>query len=189
MAFMFKGPASLTSGSVITDATSISSADLTVTDDLTIAQDLTVGDDITVTGDIVAASVTAKINEAVLKVTTTNLAGVYTTTDISNHNVLYLANIDDATSALTLKLTWPTVTDGHHIFIAWVAKNAGASTLKITFDNDVAGNTIYTGAGATGANQRVLNFNGLAQNCLFYYSSDLGIWLGNENNGATFATS
>jgi len=192
MAFMFKGPASLTGGSVITDATSISSADLTVTDDLTIAQDLTVGDDIAVTGDITATSITAKINESVL-VLTSSPSGVYPSTNISNYNVLYLAGTDDNTTTRTLTVTWSSVVDGHHIFIAWVARhiNAGTTSVKVTFNNNAIGNphTIYSGTGTTGPNTKVLNLNGLGTNALFYYSSDLDAWMANETNAATFTTS
>ena len=198
MAFMFKGPASLTSGSVITDATSISSADLTVTDDLTIAQDLTVGDDVAVTGDITAASITAKINESVLVLTTMNSAGIYPETDISDYNVLYLANTSDATGTQTLKVTWrvvtdvngnPPIKDGHHIFVAWVAKHASATSLKVNFNSISPDPLKIYSSGTNGANARILSLGGVGQHALFYYSETLNVWMANESNSATFTTS
>jgi hypothetical protein len=188
MAFMFKGPASLTSGSVVTDATSISSADLTVTDDLTVTNDVTVGDDLTVTGDIVASTITAKINENVYKLSTAP-SGVYTATDISNYNVLYLANTDDSTVTQTLTVTWSSVLDGHHIFIAWVARSGTTTSVKVTFSNGSGNNTIYAGTGTAGPNAKVITLNGLGTNALFYYSSDLLAWMANETNAAAFSTS
>jgi hypothetical protein len=190
MAFMFKGPASLTSGSVVTDATSISSADLTVTDDLTVTNDVTVGDDLTVTGDIVASTITAKINESVVKLTSAP-SGVYPDTDISNTNVLYLANTDNSTATQTLRLSWSSVLDGHHIFIAWVARNTQSppTSIKVTFGTGSGNNTIYAGTGTAGPNAKVITLNGLGTNALFYYSSDLLAWMANESNAAVFSTS
>lgn len=186
MAFMFKGPASLTSGSVVTNATSISSADLTVTDDLTVTNDVTVGDDVTVTGDIVASTITAKINESVVKLTSAP-SGVYPDTDISNTNVLYLANTDNSTATQTLRLSWSSVLDGHHIFIAWAARSGSTTSVLVTFGTGSGNNTIYAGTGTAGPNAKVLTLTGLGTNALFYYSSDLLAWMANETNAATIA--
>jgi hypothetical protein len=195
MAFMFKGPASLTSGSVVTNATSISSADLTVTDDLTVTNDVNVGDDLTVTGDIVASTITAKIIEPVLTITS-SISGVFTTTDITDYNVLYLKSPSaDNILTLTLTLTWRAndgininpIHNGHHIFIAWIEKHSDNGSIRINFNNnDSNPPTIYS-TGTTGAAHRYLVLGGVGQHALFYYSSTLNVWMANESNNATFA--
>lgn len=204
MAFMFKGPASLTSGSVVTDATSISSADLTATDDIIVGDDLTVADDAAISGDMTVTGtlttngpvvanngitvVSGPLRENIL--TLTNAGDYSGNIDISNYNILYLAN-STLTGNVDVTITWPTVADGQRLFIACINKNASA-TLRVDFGST---NKIYATL-TSGPNMRYLNLLGIGTNALFYYSANLvgttgtaGVWMSIESNAATLSSS
>ena len=157
---MFKGPASLTTGSVI-DAVNVTSdnmtvdVDLTVGDDLTVTNDLTVGDVITSTLKFSSAGIATSLNQGsagdtgdgrVLasksyvddrilasnsyvddkhKVVNHSIAAgttAFAPLNIGNIHVLFLnTTLYTGNATVTFAPTWYGVSDGHRIFIAWVA--------------------------------------------------------------------
>jgi hypothetical protein len=190
MSYMFKGPASLSDGSVITNATSISTSDLTITDDLTVTDDVSIGDNIEVTGNIESLSIHATISEPVLTVDA-SVSGTFSNTDITDYNVLYLKSSNaSSTPTLNITLIWRVndgininpINDGHHIFVAWVGKHATNTTITINFNSGSSDPLTIYSSGTGGANARNFTVTGIGQNALFYYSSFLNIWMANKSN-------
>jgi hypothetical protein len=209
MAFMFKGPASLTSGTVI-DATSVTTDNATVDVDLTVGDDLTVTDDLIIgnTGSLTIGSnsiTSIEGNGAVLvtkdyvdtaisnthKVLTLTDApgGVYPNVDLSTHHVYYFANntyTSPTPTILTCTVsTSPVPANGHRVLIAFTRRgNANQVTLKLDF-----GSSIVEGTGGADA-VRYINITSLFSSVLLYYvSADFGgpRWLAHESNETTFS--
>ena len=206
MSFMFKGPASLTTGSVI-DAVNVTSdnmtvdVDLTVGDDLTVTDDLTVGDVITSTLKFSSAGIATSLNQGsagdtgdgrvlasksyvddkhkVVNHSTTNGASSFATLNIGNIHVLFLNTTPSSgINNITFAPTWTNVSDGHRIFIAWVARlNNATAAIKINF----GANGIQA---ATNLFQ-YMDFTGLHSSALIYYSATSGKWYSVESSGAT----
>ena len=190
---MFKGPASLTSGSVVNDASNISATNLTInnTSDNTveIADDVIIGGDLnTTTGYITATTITAKIQEKVTKLTSTITgSSSFGTINVDNINVLYFADITrTSAAALAATISWSTIQDGHRLFIAWTKKAVNSNTPSVKLD--FGANKIYT-TSTNGPDARYITFNGLGQNCILYYNSNINAWMKNANNGVTITTS
>jgi hypothetical protein len=195
MAHMFKGPGALTSGSVITNASNISVTDLTINNasdnNVEITDDVVIGGDLTTTtGDITATSITANIEEKITKLITTSSGANYGTIDVSNTNILYFADTTrTANIQLTATITWPTVRDGHRLFIAWTKRGGpNVPSIKIDFGAD----KILHGFGTNGPQYRYMTLSGtsgLGQNGILYYSQNLNAWLSFKSNGSTYSTS
>ena len=207
MSFMFKGPASLTTGSVI-DAVNVTSdnmtvdVDLTVGDDLTVTNDLTVGDVITSTLKFSSAGIATSLNQGnagdtgdgrVLasksyvddkhKVVNHLIAAgtnVFEPLDIGNIHVLFLnTTLYTGNNIITFAPTWDGVSDGHRIFIAWVARSGTPPSTLIKID--------FLSNGIQGISNlfQFLNLNGLHSNALIYYSATSGKWYSVESNSAS----
>ena len=224
MSFMFKGPASLTTGSVI-DAVNVTSDNMTVDVDLTVGGDLTVTDDLTVsdvitttlkfssvgtatslnqgnagdTGDGCVLASKSYVDDRILasnsyvddkhKVVNHSIAAgttVIVPLDISNVHVLFLntTSYTGSNNLITFVPHWiSTVSDGHRIFISWVALSGTQTSphLKIDFTS----NRIQGGSTTLG---RYLNLMGLHSNALIYYSATSGKWYSVESSTATITT-
>lgn len=207
MSFMFKGPASLTTGSVI-DASTVTADNMTVDIDLGVTDDLTVGDDLTAkdifsetlkftgtgtitsvnqgsAGDIGDGKVLATKSyvddkHKVLTYTTISSSN-FTAFDIGTTHVLFLDSTN-ANGVVTVHFTptWSSISDGHRIFIAWVARASDVTTLvKINFGS----------SGIYGASNllQYLHLSELHSNALLYYSSTSGKWYSIESNAATIS--
>jgi hypothetical protein len=193
MAFMFKGPASLTSGSVIPAASvhtalSAEGVDLTIGDDLTVTDDLTVKDviiantgSLTINGSSAISSIegsgtalvtknyvdTAISNTHKVSVLTSVTSGSYGTVDLSTHHVYYFANTSykpGTSTQLTCTIaTSPIPADGHRIFIAW-SNRGNANNASLKLD---FGSAIVQGD----TNRRYLLFNGIHANGILYHTT------------------
>lgn len=195
MAHMFKGPGALTSGSIITDASNISVTDLTINNasdnNVEITDDVAIGGDLTTTtGDITATSITANIEEKITKLTATSSGANYGTIDVSNTNILYFADTTrTANIQLTATITWPTVRDGHRLFIAWT-KRGSTNVPSVKIDFGAANKILHGSSGSNSGPQfRYLTLGGLGQNSTLYYSQNLNAWLAFKSNGSTYSTS
>ena len=194
MAFMFKGPASLTSGSVIPAASvntalSAEGVDLTVGDDLTVTDDLTTKDviiantgSLTINGSSAISSIagsgtalvtqnyvdTAISNTHKVSVLTSVTSGSYGTVDLSTHHVYFFANdsyLPGTSTQLTCTVaTSPTPANGHRIFIAW-SKRGNSNNASIALD---FGSAIVQGPAG---NNRFINFTGLHASCILYHTT------------------
>lgn len=207
MSFMFKGPASLTTGSVI-DASTVTADNMTVDIDLGVTDDLTVGDDLTAvdiftgtlkftgtgtvtsvnqgsagdTGDgkVLATKSYVDDKHKVLTYTTISSSN-FTSFDIGTTHVLFL----DSTSAngvatVNFTPTWSSISDGHRIFIAWIARFSNTTSLvKINFGS----NGIYGSSNTV----QYLNLNELHSNALLYYSATSAKWYSIESNSTTIS--
>lgn len=128
---MFKGPATLTTGSVITGATSITTTDLTVSNDVIITDDLSAADITAATTFTLSGNLVSSINsggdgadsailvsksytdtaigyyEKTLPVVTAMTGDVYTTIDVNNYNAIFFGNTANITgTALTASITF-----------------------------------------------------------------------------------
>jgi hypothetical protein len=206
MSFMFKGPASLTTGSVI-DASTVTADNMTVDIDLGVTDDLTVGDDLTAkdifaetlkftgtgtvtsvnqgsagdTGDGKVLATKSYVDDKHKVLTYATMSGsAFTAMDIGTTHVLFLDSTSNGSITLTFSPTWSSISDGHRIFIAWVSRLNGTSTLlKIDF----GAGTIYGASNSL----RYLNLNELHSNALLYYSSTSAKWYSIESNSATIS--
>lgn len=221
MSFMFKGPASLTTGSVI-DAVNVTSDNMTVDVDLTVGGDLTVTDDLTVsdvitttlkfssvgtatslnqgnagdTGDGCVLASKSYVDDRILasnsyvddkhKVVNHSIAAgttVFEPLNIGNIHVLFLNTTSyTGNNLITFAPTWNGVSDGHRIFIAWVARSGmpPSTNLKIDF--------LSTGIqGVATSLFQFLNLMGLHSNALIYYSATSGKWYSVESSTATIS--
>ena len=207
---MFKGPASLTTGSVI-DAVNVTSdnmtvdVDLTVGDDLTVTDDLTVGDVITSTLKFSSVGIATSLNQGnagdtgdgrVLasksyvddkhKVVNHSIAAgttVFAPLDIGDIHVLFLnTTLYTGSATVTFTPTWTGVSDGHRIFIAWVARSdtLHTSLIKIDFTSNNIQNISTL--------VRYLNLSGIHSNVLIYYSATSGKWYSVESSGASITS-
>lgn len=216
MAFMFKGPASLTSGSVIPAASvntalSAEGVDLTIGDDLTVTDDLTTKDVIiansgtlTINGSSAISSIegsgtalvtkdyvdTAISNTHKVSVLTDVTAGSYGTVDLSTHHVYYFANTSYTTATATLTCTVatsPAPENGHRVFIAWTNRgNAAQTTIKMDFGSSIVEGTVQLDA------NRYITINALWSSVLLYYVSSAANgprWIATENNETSFTNS
>jgi hypothetical protein len=217
MAFMFKGPASLTSGSVV-DAASVTADNATVDIDLMVGDDLTVTDVLTTKKLIISNSGSLTINGGaeITSVEGTGTAlttksyvdtavsdmhkvyilldapgGVYTNVDLSTHHVYYFANNTYTNSTPTILtctvLTSPAPTNGHRVLIAFIRRGNGA---QVTLKLDF-GSSIVEGTGNADA-MRYINITSLFSSVLLYYvSAEYGgpRWLAHESNETTFSNS
>ena len=183
MAHMFKGPGSLTSGSVITNASNITVTNATINNvvdnAVDIADDMIIGGDISADA-VTATSITANIEEKVTTLSSVSVNTNYGTINVSNINILYLAdNTYTGSSELIATITWSTIRDGHRLFIAWTRRgSATVPSVRLSFGFS----KIYS-TGSAGPNHRYVTFTGLGQNCTLYYSSVMTAWMVIESNG------
>ena len=104
-----------------------------------------------------------------------------TTIDISKCNVLYLASTSPNNATVNINLTWPTVKNGHRVFIALLAR--GPSNTATQLDFGQIGRLYVTGT--TGPTvHRYLILNGIGTNTLIYYSTTKNMWMTIESNAA-----
>jgi hypothetical protein len=193
MAFMFKGPASLTSGSVV-DAASVTADNATVDVDLTVGDDLTVTDVLTVKNIIISNSGSLTINGGAeitsvegtgTALTTksyvdtpsaqfiTSMSGTaYTTFSITSNNVLFYNNVsgNHGVPTITATISMPAdpnnLPNGYRVFIAWIRRGGTTATgLKIDF----GASNIYDG---TASGKRYITLALWASTIITYISDE-----------------
>ena len=191
-------------------ALSTAGTDLAIGDDLTVGDNLTVTGDLTVSGTVgltvsgtggisvsgnggLTVSGTGGISVSGADgITVTNgpideyvveINNGTTTIDISKCNVLYLASTSPNNATVNIILTWPTVKNGHRVFIALLARGALNTTTRLDFGV----NRLYV-IGTTGPAHQYMNLTGIGTNTIIYYSKTKNMWMNIESNSAAAAT-
>jgi hypothetical protein len=190
MAYMFKGPASLTSGSIITNASEITTTTATINNAsdnaVEIQDDINIGGDLSAT-TITATSVRANIREKVTTLTSVSINTSYGTIDVSNINILYFADTTRTTAVqLIATISWGTIRDGHRLLIAWTNRASSATpvpSVKVNF----GASKLYT-TGTSGPTYRYVTLSALGHSCTLYYSAVMNAWMVLESGGATHST-
>ena len=133
-------------------------------------------DGITVSGTDGLTVTNGPIDEYVVEIN-----NVATEIDISKCNVLYLASTIPNHTTVTITLTWPTVKNGHRVFIALLARGALNTSTRLDFGQ--IGRLYATGTSGPTAHQ-YMNLTGIGTHILIYYSTTKNMWMVIESNSA-----